>query len=154
MPWDLPRWLRGFRGPRLSLKVRVCVLIPEFTPQAFGMPLSQVIANDRAYKLKQDSQRDEQKDASDFVAALLPFGNKRQNKELSSSNSSLSSTSETPNESTSPNTPEPAPRVRRRVSGPVCSLTPMSGQLKNWKCSLRPGSCPQGHAGSMDLHQP
>lgn len=82
------------------------------------MPLSQVIANDRAYKLKQDSQREEQKDVSDFVAFLLPFGTKRQNKELSSSNSSLSSTSETPNESTSPNTPEPAPRARRRVSRP------------------------------------
>ncbi|KAM4818769.1 rho GTPase-activating protein 6 isoform 2-T2 [Thomomys bottae] len=95
----------------------------EFIPQAFGMPLSQVIANDRAYKLKQDSQRDEQKDASDFVASLLPFGNKRQNKELSSSNSSLSSTSETPNESTSPNTPEPAPRSRRRGAMSVDSIT-------------------------------
>ncbi|KAB1253016.1 Rho GTPase-activating protein 6, partial [Camelus dromedarius] len=107
----------------LSLKVDVCFLIPEFIPQAFGMPLSQVIANDRAYKLKQDLQRDEQKDASDFVASLLPFGNKRQNKELSSSNSSLSSTSETPNESTSPNTPEPAPRARRRGAMSVDSIT-------------------------------
>lgn len=80
------------------------------------MPLSQVIANDRAYKLKQDTQREEQRDVSEFVPSLLPFGSKRQNKELSSSNSSLSSTSETPNESTSPNTPEPAPRARRRVS--------------------------------------
>ncbi|XP_037678005.1 rho GTPase-activating protein 6 [Choloepus didactylus] len=95
----------------------------EFIPQAFGMPLSQVIANDRAYKLKQDSQRDEQKDATDFVTSLLPFGNKRQNKELSSSNSSLSSTSETPNESTSPNTPEPAPRARRRGAMSVDSIT-------------------------------
>ncbi|NXA39084.1 RHG06 protein, partial [Eudromia elegans] len=94
----------------------------EFTPQAFGMPLSQVIANDRAYKLKQDSQREEQKDVSDFVAFLLPFGSKRQNKELSSSNSSLSSTSETPNESTSPNTPEPA-RARRRGAMSVDSIT-------------------------------
>ncbi|NWJ08750.1 RHG06 protein, partial [Crypturellus undulatus] len=94
----------------------------EFTPQAFGMPLSQVIANDRAYKLRQDSQREEQKDVSDFVAFLLPFGSKRQNKELSSSNSSLSSTSETPNESTSPNTPEPA-RARRRGAMSVDSIT-------------------------------
>ncbi|KAM9020331.1 rho GTPase-activating protein 6 isoform 1-T1 [Ara ararauna] len=95
----------------------------EFVPQAFGMPLSQVIANDRAYKLKQDSQKEEQKDVSDFVAFLLPFGTKRQNKELSSSNSSLSSTSETPNESTSPNTPEPAPRARRRGAMSVDSIT-------------------------------
>ncbi|XP_049623066.1 rho GTPase-activating protein 6 [Suncus etruscus] len=95
----------------------------EFIPQAFGMPLSQVIANDRAYKLKQDMQKDEQKDASDFVTSLLPFGNKKQNKDLSSSNSSLSSTSETPNESTSPNTPEPAPRARRRGAMSVDSIT-------------------------------
>lgn len=47
---------------------------------------------------------------------MLQFATKRSsNKELSSSNSSLSSTSETANESTSPNTPEAAPRTRRRV---------------------------------------
>lgn len=123
--------------PSLSLKMNVCVWIPEFIPQAFGMPLSQVIANDRAYKLKQDLQRDEQKDASDFVASLLPFGSKKQNKELSSSNSSLSSTSETPNESTSPNTPEPAPRARRRVSCSVFSPEPMVGQPKACKVIFR-----------------
>ncbi|XP_060089943.1 rho GTPase-activating protein 6 isoform X2 [Heteronotia binoei] len=95
----------------------------EFIPQAFGMPLSQVIANDRAYKLKQDTQKEEQKEVSEFVASHLPFGSKRQNKELSSSNSSLSSTSETPNESTSPNTPEPAPRARRRGAMSVDSIT-------------------------------
>ncbi|XP_034291360.1 rho GTPase-activating protein 6 isoform X2 [Pantherophis guttatus] len=95
----------------------------EFIPQAFGMPLSQVIANDRAYKLKQDTHREEQRDVSEFVTSLLPFGSKRQNKELSSSNSSLSSTSETPNESTSPNTPEPAPRARRRGAMSVDSIT-------------------------------
>ncbi|XP_044288170.1 rho GTPase-activating protein 6 isoform X2 [Varanus komodoensis] len=95
----------------------------EFVPQAFGMPLSQVIANDRAYKLKQDTQKEEQRDVSEFVASLLPFGNKRQNKELSSSNSSLSSTSETPNESTTPNTPEAAPRTRRRGAMSVDSIT-------------------------------
>ncbi|XP_075708863.1 rho GTPase-activating protein 6 isoform X2 [Rhinoderma darwinii] len=95
----------------------------EFLPQAFGMPLSQVIANDRAHKLKQDSQKDEQKEVSDFVTSILPFGSRRQNKELSSSNSSLSSTSETPNESTSPNTPEAAPRARRRGAMSVDSIT-------------------------------
>ncbi|XP_006892425.1 PREDICTED: rho GTPase-activating protein 6 [Elephantulus edwardii] len=95
----------------------------EFIPQAFGMPLSQVIANDRAYKLKQDLQKEEQKDAADSGPSLLPFGNKKQNKELSSSNSSLSSTSETPNELASPNTPEPAPRARRRGAMSVDSIT-------------------------------
>uniref|UniRef100_A0A8D0FJ82 Rho GTPase activating protein 6 n=1 Tax=Strix occidentalis caurina TaxID=311401 RepID=A0A8D0FJ82_STROC len=108
---------------RCSVNINSVVVVAEFIPQAFGMPLSQVIANDRAYKLKQDSQREEQKDVSDFVAFLLPFGTKKQNKELSSSNSSLSSTSETPNESTSPNTPEPAPRARRRGAMSVDSIT-------------------------------
>ncbi|XP_069061093.1 rho GTPase-activating protein 6 isoform X1 [Pleurodeles waltl] len=95
----------------------------ESLPQAFGMSLSQVIANDRAQKLKQDSQKEEQKEVSEFVASILPFGTRRSTKELSSSNSSLSSTSETPNESTSPNTPEPAPRARRRGAMSVDSIT-------------------------------
>nr|XP_033803849.1 rho GTPase-activating protein 6 isoform X1 [Geotrypetes seraphini] len=95
----------------------------EFLPQAFGMPLSQVIVNDRAQKLKQDIQREEHRDMADSLASLLTFGAKKQNKELSSSNSSLSSTSETPNESTSPNTPEPAPRARRRGAMSVDSIT-------------------------------
>ncbi|XP_066562009.1 rho GTPase-activating protein 6 isoform X2 [Amia ocellicauda] len=95
----------------------------EFVPQAFGMPLSQVIANDRTHKQRQDSQREEQKDSTDLVSSILQFAAKRPNKELSSSNSSLSSTSETPNESTSPNTPEPAPRARRRGGMSVDSIT-------------------------------
>ncbi|MGH0121343.1 UNVERIFIED_CONTAM: hypothetical protein FKN15_032986 [Acipenser sinensis] len=95
----------------------------EFVPQAFGMPLSQVITNDRTYKQKQDSQKEEQKESPDLVTSILQFGLKRQNKELSSSNSSLSSTSETPNESTSPNTPEAAPRTRRRGGMSVDSIT-------------------------------
>ncbi|XP_067896470.1 rho GTPase-activating protein 6 isoform X2 [Heterodontus francisci] len=95
----------------------------EFAPHAFAMPLSQVIVNDRAHKQKQDALKEEQKDNLDLVASILPFGTRRQNKELSSSNSSLSSTSETLNEPTSPNTPEAVPRVRRRGGMSVDSIT-------------------------------
>ncbi|XP_048448618.1 rho GTPase-activating protein 6-like, partial [Rhincodon typus] len=95
----------------------------KFAPHAFAMPLSQVIFNDRAHKQKQDALKEEQKDNSDLVASILPFGTRRQNKELSSSNSSLSSTSETLNEPTSPNTPEAVPRVRRRGGMSVDSIT-------------------------------
>uniref|UniRef100_UPI00398F27AB rho GTPase-activating protein 6 isoform X2 n=1 Tax=Pristiophorus japonicus TaxID=55135 RepID=UPI00398F27AB len=95
----------------------------EFAPHAFAMPLSQVIVNDRAHKQKQDALKEEQKDNSDLVASILPFGTRRPNKELSSSNSSLSSTSETLNEPVSPNTPEAAPRVRRRGGMSVDSIT-------------------------------
>ncbi|XP_031147665.1 rho GTPase-activating protein 6 isoform X1 [Sander lucioperca] len=102
----------------------------ECIPQAFSIVLSQVIANDRTHRQRQDSyrqdppQREEHKDSSDLVSSILQFATKRpSNKELSSSNSSLSSTSETANESTSPNTPEAAPRARRRGGMSVDSIT-------------------------------
>ncbi|XP_034031423.1 rho GTPase-activating protein 6 isoform X2 [Thalassophryne amazonica] len=102
----------------------------ECLPQAFSISLSQVIANDRTHRQRQDSfrqdnpHRDEHKDPSDLVSSILQFATKRpSNKELSSSNSSLSSTSETANESTSPNTPEAAPRARRRGGMSVDSIT-------------------------------
>lgn len=102
----------------------------ECIPQAFSIPLSQVIANDRTHRQRQDSfrqdppQREEHKDPSDLVSSIIQFATKRpSNKELSSSNSSLSSTSETANESTSPNTPEAAPRARRRGGMSVDSIT-------------------------------
>uniref|UniRef100_A0A8C6KC87 Rho GTPase activating protein 6 n=1 Tax=Nothobranchius furzeri TaxID=105023 RepID=A0A8C6KC87_NOTFU len=102
----------------------------ESIPQAFSIPLSQVIANDRTHRQRQDgyrqdhSQREEHKDSSDLVSSILQFATKRpSNKELSSSNSSLSSTSETTNESTSPNTPESAPRACRRGGMSVDSIT-------------------------------
>ncbi|KAJ8003497.1 hypothetical protein DPEC_G00148930 [Dallia pectoralis] len=102
----------------------------ECVPQAFGMALSQVIANDRTHRQRQDSlrqdppTRDDHKDPSDLVSSILQFATKRPStKELSSSNSSLSSTSETANESTSPNTPEPPSRTRRRGAMSVDSIT-------------------------------
>ncbi|XP_055020915.1 rho GTPase-activating protein 6-like isoform X1 [Boleophthalmus pectinirostris] len=102
----------------------------ECIPQAFSIPLSQVIANDRAHRQRQDGYRpnppprEEHKDSSDLVSSIIQFATKRpSNKELSSSNSSLSSTSETANESTSPNTPEAAPKARRRGGMSVDSIT-------------------------------
>ncbi|XP_035006438.1 rho GTPase-activating protein 6 isoform X2 [Hippoglossus stenolepis] len=102
----------------------------ECIPQAFSIPLSQVIANDRTHRQRQDGyrqdppQREEHKDSSDLVSSILQFATKRPStRELSSSNSSLSSTSETANESTSPNTPEVAPRARRRGGMSVDSIT-------------------------------
>lgn len=97
------------------------LFLSENAPQAFAISLSQVIANDRTHRQRQEGQRldpaprEEHKDPSDLVSSILQFATKRPIKELSSSNSSLSSTSETANESTSPNTPEAAPRARRRV---------------------------------------
>ncbi|XP_030642437.1 rho GTPase-activating protein 6 [Chanos chanos] len=98
-------------------KVKECV------PQAFGLSLSEVIANDRRHKQRVEDQRAEQRDPSDLMTSILHFASRRTNKELSSSNSSLSSTSETPNEPNSPDTPEVARRARRRGGMSVDCIT-------------------------------
>ncbi|XP_058644236.1 rho GTPase-activating protein 6 isoform X2 [Onychostoma macrolepis] len=95
----------------------------ESDPQAFGVPLSQVIVNDRRHKQLQEEQ-EEQRSPADRVSSLLHLtGRRSTNKELSSSNSSLSSSSETPNEGTTPGTPETALRSRRRGGMSVDCIT-------------------------------
>uniref|UniRef100_A0A673JW65 Rho GTPase-activating protein 6-like n=1 Tax=Sinocyclocheilus rhinocerous TaxID=307959 RepID=A0A673JW65_9TELE len=95
----------------------------ESDSQAFGVPLSQVIVNDRRHKQLQEEQ-EEQRSPSDRVSSLLHLmGRRSTNKELSSSNSSLSSSSETPNEGTTPSTPETALRSRRRGGVSVDCIT-------------------------------
>lgn len=99
-----------------------CPFIPtETLPQAFGIALSQVIANDRVHKQRHDPLRGEHSDPSELMLSFLHLTSnfKRANKDISSSNSSLSSTCETPNESPLRCTPDPAPRTRRRVGNSV-----------------------------------
>uniref|UniRef100_UPI0037E7CD62 rho GTPase-activating protein 6-like n=1 Tax=Semicossyphus pulcher TaxID=241346 RepID=UPI0037E7CD62 len=97
----------------------------ETAPQAFGIPLSQVISNDCAHKQRQDPPREEHSDPTELMLSFLQLTSsfKRANKELSSSNSSLSSTSETPNESPLPSTPDTAPRTHRRGGVSVDCIT-------------------------------
>ncbi|TKS67144.1 Rho GTPase-activating protein 6 [Collichthys lucidus] len=97
----------------------------ETTPQAFGIPLSQVISNDRAHKQRHDPPREGHSDPTELMLSFLHLTSsfKRANKELSSSNSSLSSTSETPNESPLPSTLDAAPRTRRRGGVSVDCIT-------------------------------
>ncbi|XP_059210125.1 rho GTPase-activating protein 36 [Centropristis striata] len=45
----------------------------ESAPKAFGIPLSQVIANDRAYKLRQDALKESRRDCLDLEASILRF---------------------------------------------------------------------------------
>ncbi|XP_040057268.2 rho GTPase-activating protein 6 isoform X2 [Gasterosteus aculeatus] len=94
----------------------------ETVPQAFGIPLLQVISNDRARKQRHDPPRGEQ---GELTLSFLNFNYsfRRGNKELSSSGSSLSSTSETPNESPRLGTADAAPRTRRRGGVSVDCIT-------------------------------
>uniref|UniRef100_A0A4W6CMH7 Rho GTPase activating protein 6 n=1 Tax=Lates calcarifer TaxID=8187 RepID=A0A4W6CMH7_LATCA len=97
----------------------------ETMPQVFGIPLSQVISNDRAHKQRHDPPREEHSDPTELMLSFLQLTSsfKRANKELSSSTSSLSSTSETPNESPLPSTPDAVPRTRRRGGVSVDCIT-------------------------------
>uniref|UniRef100_A0A3B4WB50 Rho GTPase activating protein 6 n=1 Tax=Seriola lalandi dorsalis TaxID=1841481 RepID=A0A3B4WB50_SERLL len=97
----------------------------ETMPQAFGILLSQVISNDRTHKQRHDPPREEHSDPTELMLSFLHLTSslKRPHKDLSSSTSSLSSTSETLNESPHPSTPDTAPRTRRRGGVSVDCIT-------------------------------
>ncbi|KAM8855900.1 rho GTPase-activating protein 6 isoform 3-T3 [Spinachia spinachia] len=99
----------------------------ETVPQAFGIPLSQVISNDRTHKQRHDPPREEH---GESVPSFLGFnhGFRRSTKELSSSSSSLSSASEAPNESA-----DAAPRTRRVEYRWIASPTSMITSLGSWR---------------------
>uniref|UniRef100_A0A8C9RGM1 Rho-GAP domain-containing protein n=1 Tax=Scleropages formosus TaxID=113540 RepID=A0A8C9RGM1_SCLFO len=50
----------------------------ETAPKAFGIPLSQVIANDRAHKQQQDALRESRRDCLDLEASVLYFRAEKQ----------------------------------------------------------------------------
>lgn len=126
----------------------------ETTPQAFGIPLSHVISNDRMHKLRQDQPREEHSDPTELMLSFLHLTSslKRANKELSSSNSSLSSTSETPNESPLPSTPEMAPRTRRRGGVSVDCITDLDDNQSRLLEALQL-SLPEEAAGNRKKHR-
>ncbi|KAM4730799.1 rho GTPase-activating protein 6 isoform 2-T2 [Anableps anableps] len=97
----------------------------ETSPQAFGIPLSHVITNDRVHKLRHDHLREEHSNPPELTLSFLHLSSsfKRPNKELSSSNSSLSSTPESHNDSPLPSTPDTASRTSRRGGVSVDCIT-------------------------------
>lgn len=48
-------------------------LSSESAPKAFGIPLSEVIANDRAFKRRQDALKESRRDCLDLEASVLRF---------------------------------------------------------------------------------
>uniref|UniRef100_A0A3P8NZ52 Rho-GAP domain-containing protein n=1 Tax=Astatotilapia calliptera TaxID=8154 RepID=A0A3P8NZ52_ASTCA len=123
------------------------------TPQAFGIPLSHVISNDRMHKLRHDHPREEHSDPTELMLSFLHLTSsyKRANKELSSSNSSLSSTSETLNESPLPSTPDIAPRTRRRGGVSVDCITDLDDNQSRLLEALQL-SLPEEAAGNTKKH--
>ncbi|XP_037345162.2 rho GTPase-activating protein 6-like isoform X1 [Pungitius pungitius] len=118
----------------------------ETVPRAFGIPLSQVISNDRTHKQRQDPPREEH---GELMLSFLNFNYsfRRGNKELSSSSSSLSSTSETPGES--PALDAAAPRTRRRGGVSVDCITDLDDNQSRLLEALQL-SLPAEAAGSRE----
>ncbi|XP_076026245.1 rho GTPase-activating protein 6 [Genypterus blacodes] len=121
-------------------------------PQAFGLPLSQVISNDRTHKQRHDPQQEEHRDLSDVMQPHLHLSSKRVNRDLSSSNSSLSSTSETPNESPLPSPMDTAPRTHRRGGMSVDCITDLDDNQSRLLEALQL-SLPLETAGNSKKHQ-
>ncbi|XP_021177557.2 rho GTPase-activating protein 6 isoform X2 [Fundulus heteroclitus] len=96
----------------------------ETSPQTFGIPLSHVITND-VQRLRHDHLQEEHSNPTELMLSFLHLSSsfKRTNKELSSSNSSLSSTPESHNESPLPSTPDTASRTSRRGGVSVDCIT-------------------------------
>ncbi|KAM9406281.1 rho GTPase-activating protein 36 isoform 2-T2 [Salvelinus alpinus] len=66
----------------------------ETAAKAFGIPLSQAIANDRAYKQRQDALKESRRDCLDLEASVLRFRAEKQ--QQSNGNKPLCSTSSSP----------------------------------------------------------
>ncbi|XP_074515268.1 rho GTPase-activating protein 6 [Sebastes fasciatus] len=126
----------------------------ETMPQAFGIPLSQVISNDRTHKQRHDPPREEHSDPTELMLSFLHLNSsfrRGNSKELSSSNSSLSSNSETPNESPLLSTPDTAPRTRRRGGVSVDCITDLDDNQSRLLEALQL-SLPVEAAGNRKKH--
>ncbi|KAJ8352640.1 hypothetical protein SKAU_G00241160 [Synaphobranchus kaupii] len=125
----------------------------DFASLAFGIPLSQVIANDRAHKQRPDPPQGENRDlSSDLVSSILQFTTKRPSKELSSSNSSLGSTPEMPEECVVPNALETTPRAHRRGGMSVDSITDLDNSQSRLLEALQL-SLPTGSQSKKEKHR-
>lgn len=71
----------------------------ESAPKAFGIPLAQVIANDLAYKQRQDALKESRRDCLDLEASVLHF---RAEKWQQNGNRPLGKTVLTPGAASSP----------------------------------------------------
>ncbi|KAK6480436.1 rho GTPase-activating protein 6-like [Huso huso] len=94
----------------------------ESTSKAFGIPLSEVISNDRHQKQKQDAVKESRRDCLNLEASVMTFRAQKQNK-LYNSNFCLASSFNFQNEPLSPTLMDNAARVQRRGGMSVDSIT-------------------------------
>ncbi|KAJ8254852.1 hypothetical protein GJAV_G00198040 [Gymnothorax javanicus] len=92
----------------------------EMAPKAFGIPLSQVIANDRVRKQRQDALRESRRDGLDLEASVLRFRAERWPHHNGGNPPSSTANSSKP---LSPDFQENTSRVRRRGGLSVDSIS-------------------------------
>ncbi|XP_043913186.1 rho GTPase-activating protein 6-like [Protopterus annectens] len=95
----------------------------EFCPKAFGIPLYQVIANDRTQKQKQESLKESRRDCLNLEATILKFRAQKENKSVAGRNASLDSSLDFEDEPLSPTFLDNVARVQRRGAMSVDSIT-------------------------------
>ncbi|XP_078544475.1 rho GTPase-activating protein 6-like isoform X3 [Lissotriton helveticus] len=95
----------------------------EATPKAFGISLSQVIANDRAHKQKQEAVKESRRDCLEVEATVIRFLAQKQKKSPSDRNSVLGTSLEFRDEPLSPTFLDNVSRARRRGALSVDSIT-------------------------------
>ncbi|KAK3546173.1 hypothetical protein QTP70_025146, partial [Hemibagrus guttatus] len=103
----------------------------ETAPKAFGIPLSQVIANDRAYKQRQDALKESRRDCLELEASVMHFraekrhqnGNRPMVSRASTSSDASSSLLELHNKPLSPTFLDNSSRSHRRGGLSVDSIS-------------------------------
>ncbi|KAG7330312.1 hypothetical protein KOW79_006534 [Hemibagrus wyckioides] len=103
----------------------------ETAPKAFGIPLSQVIANDRAYKQRQDALKESRRDCLELEASVMYFraekrhqnGNRPMVSRASTSSDASSSLLELHNKPLSPTFLDNSSRSHRRGGLSVDSIS-------------------------------
>ncbi|XP_014346308.1 rho GTPase-activating protein 36 isoform X2 [Latimeria chalumnae] len=107
---------------RKSLRRRLERKDKECSPKAFGIPLSKVIANDRAHKQKQDAVKESRRDCLDLEASILHFRAQKENRPPSTSNTPVGSSLQFPSEPLSPTFLDNLHRAHRRGGMSVDSI--------------------------------
>ncbi|XP_069469217.1 rho GTPase-activating protein 6-like isoform X2 [Ambystoma mexicanum] len=95
----------------------------ESPPKAFGIALSQVIANDRAHKQKQEAVKESRRDCLEVEATVIRFLAQKQKKSPADRNSLMGSSLEFSDEPLSPTFLDNMARARRRGALSVDSIT-------------------------------
>ncbi|KAL4631707.1 rho GTPase-activating protein 6-like isoform X1 [Arapaima gigas] len=121
-------------------------------PKAFGIPLSQAIANDRAHKQRQDAVRESRRDCLDLEASVLHFRaekQQQQQQQYEGSSSGTASSQELPSKALPRTFLDSTPRSHRRGGLSVDSISDLVESQSRLLEALQ-----LSHPNELDLKRP